>query len=111
VIGISLIINNLIQILYSPFEEGREANLMSLYFLLPFVGVTVGYLLHNWYPSKAFGGDTYAYFAGMTFAVVGILGGFTKTVWIFMLPQLFNFAYSCPQLFGFVENPRHRMPK
>jgi UDP-N-acetylglucosamine--dolichyl-phosphate N-acetylglucosaminephosphotransferase len=32
-------------------------------------------------------------------------------VLLFMLPQIFNFAYSCPQLFHFVECPRHRMPR
>ena len=35
----------------------------------------------------------------------------TKTVLLFMIPQMFNFIYSCPQLFRFVECPRHRMPK
>merc|ERR1712203_1264235 len=31
---------------------------------------------------------------------------------LFMLPQLINFVYSCPQLFRFmgIPNPRHRMP-
>lgn len=63
------------------------------------------------YPAKVFGGDTYAYFAGMIFAVVGILSHFSKTILLFHIPQIFNFIYSCPQLFGFVYIPRHRMPK
>ena len=49
--------------------------------------------------------------AGMTFAVVGILGHFSKTMILFFLPQIFNFALSLPQLFHLVECPRHRMPK
>ena len=57
-----------------------------------------------------FVGDTYCYFAGMTFAVVGILGHFSKTLLLFFLPQIFNFLYSTPQLFKFVECPRHRLP-
>lgn len=47
----------------------------------------------------------------MTFAVVGILGHFSKTVLLFFLPQILNFLYSVPQLFHFIPCPRHRMPK
>ncbi|KAI8618423.1 hypothetical protein BC830DRAFT_1061412 [Chytriomyces sp. MP71] len=111
VIGTALVLNNLLIVCTTEYAVQRERHLFSLYLLLPFLGVTVGYLRHNWYPAKCFGGDTYVYFAGMTFAVVGILGVFTKTVILFMVPQVFNFLYSCPQLFGFVECPRHRMPK
>ena len=67
----------------------------------------------NWFrfPAKVFVGDTFCYFAGMTLAVVGILGHFSKTVLLFFLPQLFNFALSLPQLFHLVDCPRHRMPR
>lgn len=47
----------------------------------------------------------------MVFAVVGILGGFSKTLMLFFIPQLINFALSIPQLFGFIYCPRHRLPK
>lgn len=47
----------------------------------------------------------------MTFAVVGILGHFSKTILLFFIPQIFNFLYSVPQLFRFVPCPRHRLPK
>ena len=47
----------------------------------------------------------------MTFAVVGILGHFSKTVLLFFIPQLFNSAYSVPQLFGIIPCPRHRLPR
>lgn len=58
-----------------------------------------------------FVGDTFCYFAGMTFAVVGILGHFSKTLILFFLPQIINFLYSIPQLFKFIPCPRHRLPK
>jgi len=67
--------------------------------------------IDNRYPSRVFVGDTYTYFAGMTFAVVGILGHFSKTVLLFFIPQLFNSAYSVPQLFGIIPCPRHRLPR
>lgn len=47
----------------------------------------------------------------MTFAVVGILGHFSKTMLLFFIPQAFNFLLSLPQLFLLVECPRHRLPK
>jgi len=46
----------------------------------------------------------------MAFAVVGILGHFSKTLLLFFIPQVFNFVLSCPQLFGLVPCPRHRVP-
>merc|ERR1719244_1773756 len=83
----------------------------SLYFLLPYLGTSLGLLAHNWYPSKVFPGDTFCYFSGMTLAVVAILGHFSKTLLLFFIPQVINFLYSCPQLFHFVPCPRHRLPK
>ena len=47
----------------------------------------------------------------MTFAVVGILGHFSKTLLLFFIPQIINFIYSIPQLFHFIPCPRHRLPK
>ena len=49
----------------------------------------------------------------MTFAVVGILGHFSKTLLLFFIPQIINFLVSLPQilrLFG-LTCPRHRLPK
>ncbi len=43
-------------------------------------------------------------------AVVGILGHFSKTLLLFLLPQIFNFIYSSPQLFKLYPCPRHRLP-
>ena len=65
---------------------------------------------HNWYPSKVFVGDTFCYFAGMTFAVAAILGHNSKTLLLFFVPQVFNFLYSIPQLLRVIPCPRHRMP-
>ncbi|TQB71394.1 tunicamycin resistance protein [Monascus purpureus] len=97
---------------YTPFmHPATDSYLLSIYFLLPFVGVSLALLCHNWYPSKVFVGDTYCYFAGMVFAVVGILGHFSKTLLLLFIPQIFNFLYSTPQLFGLIPCPRHRLPK
>ncbi|GAA6062263.1 hypothetical protein JCM10212_000923, partial [Sporobolomyces blumeae] len=63
------------------------------------------------FPARAFVGDTFCYFSGMSFATVGILSHFSKTLLLFFLPQVFNFVYSVPQLFGLVECPRHRLPR
>ncbi|PFH32899.1 glycosyl transferase, group 4 family protein [Besnoitia besnoiti] len=83
----------------------------SLILSLFFFTSSVGLLSFNWYPSRVFVGDTYTCFAGIYFAVVGILGHFSKTLLLLFLPQLFNFVISLPQLFGLVTCPRHRTPK
>ncbi|KAF2196320.1 UDP-GlcNAc-1-phosphate transferase [Delitschia confertaspora ATCC 74209] len=117
-VGQSLVIALLIvfnDILYlSPFtpypHPATDSHLFSLYLLLPFIGVSLALLMHNWYPAKVFVGDTYCYFAGMVFAVDGILGHFSKTLILLLLPQAFNFVYSAPQLFHIIPCPRHRLP-
>lgn len=88
--------------------EHRHALSASLMIL--FLSVALALLKWNWYPAKVFVGDTFCYFAGMTFAVASILGGFSKTILLFFIPQIINFLYSCPQLFGFLPCPRHRLP-
>lgn len=60
---------------------------------------------------QVFVGDTFTYFAGMTFAVAGILGHYSETLLLFFAPQVFNFVYSIPQLFKLVPCPRHRLPR
>lgn len=111
IIGLSVIANDLLYVFDNPDRASVEAHLFSLYFIIPFVGVTAALLYHNWFPASLFVGDTFCYFSGMTLAVVGILGHFSKTLLLFFIPQIFNFVYSCPQLFRLVECPRHRMPR
>ncbi|KAG8141678.1 putative GlcNAc-1-P transferase protein [Naja naja] len=89
----------------------KDDHVFSLYFMIPFFFTTLGLLYHNWYPSRVFVGDTFCYFAGMTFAVVGILGHFSKTMLLFFIPQVANFLYSLPQLFHIIPCPRHRLPR
>ncbi|XP_030320496.1 UDP-N-acetylglucosamine--dolichyl-phosphate N-acetylglucosaminephosphotransferase isoform X3 [Calypte anna] len=89
----------------------REDHVFSLYFMIPFFFTTLGLFYHNWYPSRVFVGDTFCYFAGMTFAVVGILGHFSKTMLLFFIPQVLNFIYSMPQLLQVIPCPRHRLPR
>ncbi|KAL2267447.1 hypothetical protein VTJ83DRAFT_4724 [Remersonia thermophila] len=92
-------------------HPATDSHLFSLSFLLPFLGVSLALLCHNAYPARVFVGDTYCYFAGTVFVVVGILGHFSKTLLLLLVPQIFNFVYSAPQLFGLVPCPRHRMPR
>lgn len=63
------------------------------------------------YPSLVFVGDTFCYFAGQVLACAGVLGHFSKTLLLFFVPQLFNFALSLPQLAHLVPCPRHRVPE
>ncbi|KJE95172.1 dolichyl-phosphate acetylglucosaminephosphotransferase 1 [Capsaspora owczarzaki ATCC 30864] len=110
VIAISIAINNAVQIFLIQ-DADVQNHLFSLYLMLPFIATTAALLWWNWFPSRVFVGDTFCYFAGMTFAVVGILGHFSKTLLLLFIPQVLNFVYSLPQLFHLVPCPRHRMPK
>uniref|UniRef100_A0A8C4SN61 UDP-N-acetylglucosamine--dolichyl-phosphate N-acetylglucosaminephosphotransferase n=1 Tax=Erpetoichthys calabaricus TaxID=27687 RepID=A0A8C4SN61_ERPCA len=103
----SIIIFNVIELQ----GDFKDDHVFSLYFMIPFFFTTLALFYHNWYPSSVFVGDTFCYFAGMTFAVVGILGHFSKTMLLFFIPQLLNFIYSLPQLFHVVPCPRHRLPR
>jgi len=107
IIALSIVIFNLMSVTGGLGHH----HIFSLYFLLPYLGTTIALLAHNWYPSRVFPGDTFCYFSGMTFAVVAILGHFSKTLLLFFIPQVINFLYSCPQLFHFIPCPRHRLPK
>uniref|UniRef100_A0A8B9HN51 UDP-N-acetylglucosamine--dolichyl-phosphate N-acetylglucosaminephosphotransferase n=1 Tax=Astyanax mexicanus TaxID=7994 RepID=A0A8B9HN51_ASTMX len=88
-------------IIFNILELNGDWQIMKLSRSCPFVR----------YPSSVFVGDTFCYFAGMTFAVVGILGHFSKTMLLFFIPQVVNFIYSLPQLFHIVPCPRHRLPR
>ncbi|KAJ5911983.1 UDP-N-acetyl-glucosamine-1-P transferase Alg7 [Penicillium subrubescens] len=113
VIAVLLLLNDAMYLApITPYPHpATDSHLFSIYFLLPFIGVSTALLCHNWYPSKVFVGDTYCYLAGMVFAVVGILGHFSKTLLLLFVPQIFNFLYSTPQLFHIIPCPRHRLPK
>ena len=107
----SLILNNIIQL--SRLDRHWlvwESHLFSFYLLLPFFAVSLALYKFNKYPAEVFVGDTYCYLAGMTIAASGIIGQTSKTVLLFMLPQVVNFLYSIPQLFGLIPCPRHRLP-
>lgn len=89
----------------------RTHHAFSIDMMMPFAAVTLGLLRYNWYPSSVFVGDTFCYFAGMTFAMASILGHYSETLLVFFIPQLINFVYSLPQLLGIVHCPRHRLPR
>ncbi|XP_012266811.1 UDP-N-acetylglucosamine--dolichyl-phosphate N-acetylglucosaminephosphotransferase isoform X1 [Athalia rosae] len=107
VIAASISIFNLLELSGSLWK----AHQFSLYFMLPYMATSLALFKYNWYPSRVFVGDTFCYLSGMTFAVVGILGHFSKTILLFFIPQVFNFLYSIPQLFHLVPCPRHRLPR
>jgi UDP-N-acetylglucosamine--dolichyl-phosphate N-acetylglucosaminephosphotransferase len=95
-------IHNVIEIMINQdlnsYESKEVVNnhMFSLTVMIPFLLCNLALLKHNKFPSKVFVGDTFCYCAGMTFAVVGILGHFSKTMMLFFIPQLINFILSIP---------------
>lgn len=111
IIACAVICHNLMELGKDSETPGKRDNhLFSLYIMMPLASTSLALLTFNWYPSQVFVGDTFTYFAGMTFAVAGILGHQGETMLLFFTPQVFNFLYSCPQLFKIVFCPRHRLP-
>uniref|UniRef100_A0A6U5M6S3 UDP-N-acetylglucosamine--dolichyl-phosphate N-acetylglucosaminephosphotransferase n=2 Tax=Corethron hystrix TaxID=216773 RepID=A0A6U5M6S3_9STRA len=110
IVACAILVHNLLE-LFSSDATAAAPHLFSAMIMFSFVGVTLGLLRHNWYPARVFVGDTYCYFAGMAFAVVGIHGHFSKTLLLFFMPQVANFLWSVPQLFKMVPCPRHRLPR
>jgi UDP-N-acetylglucosamine--dolichyl-phosphate N-acetylglucosaminephosphotransferase len=94
IIGVSIVFYNLVEMLHDNIEH----SLFSLTILLPFVFTSLALFVYNKYPAECFIGDTYCYFAGMTFACAGILGHFSKTLLLFFIPQILNFLISLPQV-------------
>ncbi|EWM21639.1 udp-n-acetylglucosamine--dolichyl-phosphate n-acetylglucosaminephosphotransferase [Nannochloropsis gaditana] len=111
VIAVGVLAFTLTEILYENDGKASPTQVLSLTLVLPFIGVVLGLLYHNFYPARAFVGDTFCYFAGMTFAVIGVHGHFSKTLCFLFLPQIANFLLSLPQLFKIVPCPRHRLPR
>ncbi|XP_055838180.1 UDP-N-acetylglucosamine--dolichyl-phosphate N-acetylglucosaminephosphotransferase [Episyrphus balteatus] len=108
IIAASIIVFNFTELILG---NQVKAHRFSLYLISPFLATSLALWKYNKYPAKIFVGDTFCYFAGMTFAVVGILGHFSKTLLLFFIPQIINFLYSVPQLFHFIPCPRHRLPQ
>jgi UDP-N-acetylglucosamine--dolichyl-phosphate N-acetylglucosaminephosphotransferase len=74
IIGCFVLLHNIIEIHLAISEEIVQHHIFSLTLMIPFLFITLSLLKHNQFPSKVFVGDTFCYFAGMTFAVVAILG-------------------------------------
>ena len=115
IIGFLLLINDILSLYAAPTtphpHPAMAPHYFSIYLLMPFLGVSLALWRYNWYPATVFVGDTFCYFAGMVFAAVGILGHFSKTLLLLLLPQIANFIYSVPQLFHIIPCPRHRLPR
>ena len=109
VIGIAILAMNLLEIYWG--HDGEHHHLFSATIMIPFVATSLSLLHYNWWPCRVFVGDSFTQFAGMAIAVSAILGHFSKTVMVLLLPQLINFAISLPQLFGVLPCPRHRLPR
>ena len=90
IVGCFIVIHNIIEINLSNTQlqkvETIHYHIYSLTIMIPFLLCTLALFKQNMFPSKVFVGDTFCYCAGMTFAVVGILGHFSKTLMLFFIP-------------------------
>ncbi|PAV75235.1 hypothetical protein WR25_05210 [Diploscapter pachys] len=91
VLAASVVVFNLVQLFREDARLQWWDHEISLYFLLPFLACTLVLFYHNKYPSRVFVGDTFCYWAGMTLAVVAVLGHFSKTLMLFFIPQVSHY--------------------
>jgi UDP-N-acetylglucosamine--dolichyl-phosphate N-acetylglucosaminephosphotransferase len=77
--------------------------------IISYIFVAVALLLHNKYPASVFVGDSWCYLSGMFF--VAVARHETEQLAIIMFPQIINTILSLPELTGYKDCPRHRMPK
>lgn len=61
-----------------------QGNLLVISLSLVLIGSTVGFLIHNFYPSKIFMGDSGSQFLGFMLAIIAVVGLY-KSVTIFSL--------------------------
>jgi len=106
IIGCGIILHNIIEVA----THNSDSHLLSLMIAVSFILCSLALLKYNKFPSMIFAGNAYCYFAGMTFAVLGFLGNFSKTLFIFFIPQILNVILSLPQLVGLIPIARHRLP-
>ena len=97
IIGSFILMHNIIEMKLNDVGSTEyNQHQLSVTIIIPFLMTSLALMKHNAFPSKVFIGDTYCYFAGMTFSVVGILGHFSKTMMLFFIPQIINFLLSIP---------------
>ncbi|KAL2823017.1 putative UDP-N-acetylglucosamine-dolichyl-phosphate N-acetylglucosaminephosphate transferase [Aspergillus granulosus] len=111
IIALSLMANSILHLLTAPPDSVPNGHWSSLYFLTPFIGISIALLYHAWYPSKVFVGHTYSYLAGTVFVIVGILGRCTKMLIILLIPQISNLLYASPQLLRLIPCPQNTRPR
>jgi len=111
IIAIGVAIIDLWELTFSTSETSNfSCHLFSLTVMMPFIATSLGLLSHNWYPARVFIGDIFPYYAGMTLGATAILGHYSRSLLLLLVPQVLNYLYSVPQLFGMVPCPRHRLP-
>jgi UDP-N-acetylglucosamine--dolichyl-phosphate N-acetylglucosaminephosphotransferase len=111
VLAVAFLIHCVLQIVHNPTAD-PTTTVLPIALLAPFITTSLALWWFNFFPSRVFVGDSYTYWAGMTLAVVGIVSHGSKTMMLFFIPQLLNFAYSLPQILGvFGPCPRHRLPR
>eukprot|EP01016_Furgasonia_blochmanni_P033007 TRINITY_DN3417_c0_g1_i8.p1 TRINITY_DN3417_c0_g1~~TRINITY_DN3417_c0_g1_i8.p1 ORF type:complete len:359 (+),score=103.27 TRINITY_DN3417_c0_g1_i8:72-1079(+) len=91
IIACAILIHNIVEIHLSTSDDYSSKHMLSVMVITPYLLSTLALFKFNKYPSQVFVGDTFCYFSGMTFAVCGILGTFSKTLLLFFIPQILNF--------------------
>lgn len=75
---------------------------------LPLVAVSLGFLLFNWFPSKAFDGNSGSLMFGAMFAAIAVTGGVEIAAMVAIVPSILNSFYILSSVRGMVERRKMR---
>lgn len=76
--------------------------------VLPLVAVSLGFLVYNRYPSRAFDGDSGSLLFGALFAGLAVSCGVEVAAMIAVVPAILNSFYTLSSVRGFVERRKMR---
>ncbi len=93
-------------VLHTVFTHGFDPVRMAS--ALPLVAVSVGFLFFNWFPSKAFDGNSGSLMLGAMFAAIAITGGVEIAAMIAIVPSILNSFYILSSVRGLVERRKMR---
>jgi UDP-N-acetylglucosamine--dolichyl-phosphate N-acetylglucosaminephosphotransferase len=97
-VSLAVLFGAVLKTLYVPgFSIARVAATM------PLVAVSVGFLVYNRYPSKAFDGNSGSLLLGALFASLAMTDGVEVAAIVAIVPAILNSFYTLSSIRGFVE--------
>jgi len=106
--GVEVGLGAIITVFFAAFLFLKASLLLNP--LLILLAACLGFLMHNWYPSKVFPGDVGTYTIGSVLAGVGILSGYWYVLLLLFIPHYVDIALKFSST-GIIQKILRRSPK